>query len=95
MPQLIKPKDFTPRPYQKIVTDFILDTERCGVWSSMGTGKSVATLNALDTLQMLDDRPILVVAPLRVATTTWPDEVRKWNHLRHLTVLPITGSIGE
>lgn len=92
---IIAPKDFTPRPYQGIVTDFILDTERCGIWSSMGTGKTPATLNALDTLQLLDDRPILVVAPLRVATTTWPDEVRKWNHLKHLTVLPITGSEKE
>ena len=64
---IITPKDFAPRPYQGIVTDFILDTPRCGVWSSMGTGKTPATLNALDILQMLDDRPVLVVAPLRVA----------------------------
>ena len=92
---IITPRDFTPRGYQTQITDFILDNERCGVWASMGVGKSVSTLNALDTLQMLDDRPILVVAPLRVATTTWPDEVRKWNHLKHLTVLPITGSEKE
>jgi SNF2 family DNA or RNA helicase len=88
---IVTPKDFTPRPYQKILTDFFLDNERCGGWSSMGTGKTPATLNALDTLQLLDDRPVLVVAPKRVATTTWPDEVRKWNHLKHITVLPITG----
>lgn len=92
---IITPRDFTPRGYQTQITNFILDNERCGVWASMGVGKSVSTLNALDTLQMLDDRPILVVAPLRVATTTWPDEVRKWNHLKHLTVLPITGSEKE
>ena len=92
---IITPRDFTPRGYQTQITDFILDNERCGVWASMGVGKSVSTLNALDTLQMLDDRPILVVAPLRVATTTWPDEVRKWNHLKHLTVLPITGNEKE
>lgn len=89
---IITPREFTARPYGKIITDFILDTDRAGVWAGMGLGKTVSTLNALDTLQMLDDRPVLVVAPLRVATTTWPDEVRKWTHLRHLTVLPITGN---
>ena len=92
---IITPREFTARPYGKIITDFILDNDRAGVWAGMGLGKTVSTLNALDTLQMLDDRPILVVAPLRVATTTWPDEVRKWSHLRHLTVLPITGSEKE
>ena len=92
---IIVPREFTARPYGKIMTDFILDTERCAAWAGMGLGKTVSTLNAVDILQALDDRPILVVAPLRVATTTWPDEVRKWNHLRHLTVLPITGSEKE
>ncbi|KAK1548203.1 hypothetical protein Q3G72_018492 [Acer saccharum] len=46
----------------------------------------------MDTLQVLDDRPQLVVAPLRVATSTWPDEARKWRHLNHMHVLPIVGS---
>lgn len=83
---------FTPRPYGKLITDFILDTERCGVWAGMGLGKTVSTMNALDDLQLLDGRPVLVVAPLRVAATTWPDEARKWAHLQHLHVLPIIGS---
>lgn len=88
----ITPKPFTPRPYQKLVTDFILEHDRCGIWAGMGMGKSSATLNAIDVRQMLSNRPALVIAPLRVATTTWPDEVRKWEHLSHLTVLPIVGS---
>lgn len=89
---IITPKDFTPRPYQHQITEFILENDRCGVWASMGTGKTPATLNALETLLMLDSRPVLVVAPLRVATTTWPDEVRKWTHLSHLAVVPICGN---
>lgn len=83
---------FTPRPYQGMIIDHILDRERCAAWSSMGTGKSVSTLTALDTLQCLDSRPQLVIAPLRVAATTWPDEARKWTHLNHMQVLPIIGS---
>lgn len=83
---------FTPRPYGQIITDHILDVPRCGVWAGMGMGKTVSTLNGLDTLQLLDSRPVLVVAPLRVAATTWPDEAKKWAHLQHLHVLPIIGS---
>lgn len=92
---IITPKDFTARPYQTLLTDFMLENERCAAWAGMGLGKTTSTLNAIDILQLLDNRPVLVVAPLRVATTTWPDEVRKWNHLRHLTVLPIVGSEKE
>lgn len=83
---------FTPRPYGQLITDHILDTERAAVWAGMGMGKTVSTLNGLDTLQLLDSRPVLVVAPLRVAATTWPDEAKKWKHLQHLHVLPIIGS---
>ena len=32
----------------------------------------------------------LVLAPLRVAKTTWPDEIAKWAHLKHLRVSAIT-----
>lgn len=61
----------------------------------MGTGKSVATLNAIDILMLIDDAPVLVVAPLRVARSTWPDEAKKWAHLAHLHVMPVIGSEAE
>jgi hypothetical protein len=38
---------------------------------------------------------VLVLAPLRVARDTWPEEARKWNHLRHVSVMPIVGSESE
>ncbi|MNC40702.1 hypothetical protein D3C75_894270 [compost metagenome] len=37
----------------------------------------------------------MIVAPLRVARTTWPNEVRKWNHLKHLRVVVVTGTLKE
>ncbi|MDD0886415.1 SNF2-related protein, partial [Xylella fastidiosa subsp. multiplex] len=59
----------------------------------MGLGKTVATLTALDVLLVVEDiAPILVIAPLRVAATTWPDEVAKFPHLRHLRVSVVVGS---
>ena len=85
-------REFTPRPYQGLIIDHILDVERPGVWAGMGLGKTVSTFTAIDQWQLLDSRPILIVAPLRVALTTWPEEARKWKHLQHLHVLPIIGS---
>ncbi len=33
--------------------------------------------------------------PLRVARSTWPDEVDKWNHLRNIEMQPIVGTVKE
>lgn len=89
-------KPFRARPYQQIIIEHILDTPRCGVWASMGLGKTVATLTALDTLFAAgEDDPVLVIAPLRVAKRVWPSEVNKWDHLRHIKMMPIVGSEDE
>ena len=72
---------------------FLYDTPRCALWMPMGGGKSVTTLTALDNMSVVDDvYPVLVLAPLRVARTTWPEEVGKWDHLSHLRVSVITGT---
>lgn len=84
---------FKPRPYQQIIIDHILGNPRCAVWAGMGMGKTVATLQALDVLvSFVGVGPALVIAPLRVAQSTWPDEVAKWEDLKHLRVSVITGS---
>ncbi|WP_406705556.1 SNF2-related protein [Sodalis sp.] len=87
-------KVFTPRPYQARMVTHILTHPRCNIWAGMGMGKTVATLTALDTLFKAgsETRPALVLAPLRVATSTWPDEALKWTHLHNLVVQPITGT---
>jgi SNF2 family DNA or RNA helicase len=88
-------KEFTPRPYQELIIDHIIENKRCAIWAEMGVGKTVATLTALDTLQMVEDGPVLIVAPLRVATVTWPDEILKWEHLKGLNISVITGTEKE
>ena len=76
--------------------DHLYEHRRGALWAPMGGGKTVITLTAMDNLSMTDDvYPMLVLAPLRVARTTWPDEVKKWSHLKHLTVAPITGDLKE
>lgn len=91
----MKPRIFTPHPYQELIRDHILDVPRCAVWAGMGMGKSCTTLTALNALQLVDDAPTLVLAPLRVARDTWPEEARKWQHTKHLDIMPIIGSEKE
>jgi SNF2 family DNA or RNA helicase len=81
------------RPYQKLIIDHILDKERCNAFVPMGLGKTVSTLTALSHLGLVDEGPTLVLAPLRVAQSTWPDEVKKWN--LDLPVATVTGTAAQ
>lgn len=88
--------DYKPHPYQGLIMSAIHATRRLAVWAGMGLGKSVSTATALEDLSLAEEvYPILVVAPLRVARTTWPQEYRKWNHLKHIGVTTICGSLKE
>jgi hypothetical protein len=74
------------------MTNHMLDVERGAVWATMGTGKCVATLTALDLLFLGGEtHPALVVGPMRVARDTWRNDALKWKHLRHVNVMPIVG----
>ena len=45
---------------------------------------------------MLDELAVskaLVIAPLRVARSTWPTEAGKWDHLKDLDVSVIVGDV--
>jgi SNF2 family DNA or RNA helicase len=86
---------FDPRTYQHLIIDHILEHPRSGVFAGMGTGKTISTLTALDILELVDPGPALVIAPLRVAQSTWPDEVRKWDHLHNVEVSAVVGNVEQ
>lgn len=88
---------FIPRPYQGLISNFILDHERGNVFASMGTGKTGSSINGFDTLRMFDEaKHLLVLAPKRVAKNTWPREVAKWNEsFGHLSVAAAVGTEAE
>lgn len=89
-------RDFSPHKYQHLIIAAIQQLKRVAVWAGMGLGKTPSTATALEDLSLLEEvYPILVVAPLRVAKTTWPQEYHKWNHLKHRKVAPICGSLKE
>jgi len=67
------------RPYQEEAADFLYANDRAMMLAWVGAGKTATALTALRAL--LGDgfaKRVLVVAPLRVAQTVWPVEVRKW-----------------
>lgn len=94
---LTKPKDFIPRgAFQTEATRFLLEHDRGNLHISMGLGKTIAVLNAIDILILCGEtRPTLIIAPLRVARSTWSDEVKKWTHLAYLKVSLIVGTPKE
>jgi SNF2 family DNA or RNA helicase len=90
-------KPFTPRPYQIEMIDHVINTPRNALFADMGLGKTSSTLTALDNLFVsgYESKPALVLAPLRVAQSVWPDEAKKWCHLRNIEVQPILGTSKE
>lgn len=84
---------YRPYEYQEKGRQWILDNPECCLLWEMGLGKSVVTLTALQDL--MDDceiNRVLVVAPKKVAETTWTTEAAKWRHLRGLRVAKVMGS---
>lgn len=84
---------YKPYDYQRTAMQWIMDKPHCGLFLDMGLGKTVSTLTAIQ--QLIDDcevSRVLVVAPKKVAETTWSTEAEKWEHLHGLKVVKVLGS---
>lgn len=84
---------YKPHAYQEHGRRFMLTHPATAGFMDMGLGKTVTTLTAFNDLWTgLQVRAMLVLAPIRVVENVWPDEVEKWDHLRHLRVSIVRGS---
>lgn len=85
---------YKPHRYQDYAKDFIIDHPEAAVFLDCGMGKSILTLTAIDELMYdrFEIRKVLVIAPLRVARVTWPQEIEKWSHTNYLTYSVIAGT---
>lgn len=80
-------------PYQRVATEFVKANNRCGLFLDMGLGKTLIALTALVELANAGRLVghILIIAPKRIATNTWPDEIEKWEHVRHARYVNLAG----
>lgn len=88
---------FTPHDYQKTAIQAIIENDNYGLFLDMGLGKSIITLSAIEKLiyDYFDIQKVLIVAPKKVAQSTWSQEALKWEHTKHLRVSKILGSSEE
>lgn len=89
--------NFSPHNYQSYAIDYIETHPVAAVLLDMGLGKTVISLTAIADLlfDSFEAHRILVIAPLRVARDTWPAEISKWQHLKHLTYAVAVGTVKE
>ena len=85
-------KTLVPRPYQQLMFDHMVEHDRGCLFAQMGLGKTSTSLMVIDALNCMDPCKTLVLAPKRVAQSTWPNEQKKWTNFRNLEVSPIVGS---
>lgn len=72
--------------YQERAAAHVAAHPRSMLWMGLGLGKTSSTLTAVtELMNSFQVYGVLVVAPLRVAQMTWPREIGKWSHLKHLT----------
>lgn len=85
---------YAPWAYQAHASDHIIENPAAGLFMEMGLGKTVATLTAINELmyERFEVSKVLVIAPKFVALNVWTGERDKWDHLKHLKIIVVTGT---
>lgn len=85
---------FEPHDYQRYCINRIIAESALGLFLDMGLGKTVITLTAINDLKYnrFQVVKVLVIAPKKVAESTWGNETAKWDHLKLLRLSKVLGS---
>ena len=84
---------FKPHEYQKRAIEHILNHRYCALWLDMGLGKSAITLSAITELLLsFAFSKVLIIAPKKVAETTWQSEIKKWSDFNFMPFSTIMGT---
>ena len=88
---------YSPHDYQEYAINFLLENPVAAIFLDMGMGKTSIVLTAIMKLmyERFEVSKVLIIAPLRVARNTWPEEIRKWKHLQGLTFSVVVGTAAE
>ena len=76
-------------PYQTTLVEKAKSIPNLGLFLPPGLGKTATTLTII--AEQMQGKT-LIIAPKRVAETVWDVEIKKWEHLSHLTVSKILGN---
>lgn len=84
---------FKPHLYQQAAVEWAIVKPKTGLFLPMGMGKTVITLTVIQELMYdyFEVTKTLIIAPIRVARSTWPNEIKKWKHTQSLTYALILG----
>ena len=87
-------KSFVPHNYQQYCIDRIINDKAIGLFLDMGLGKTAITLSAIKKLkyEYWRSAKVLVIAPKKVAESTWSKEAAKWEELCSLRFSFVLGS---
>lgn len=87
-------KNFVPHNYQQYCIDRIISDPAIGLFLDMGLGKTAITLMAIKKLkyEYWRSAKVLVIAPKKVAESTWSKEAAKWSELSCLSFSFVLGS---
>jgi SNF2 family DNA or RNA helicase len=84
---------FIAHEYQKAAARFLLNRPLSAIFADPGTGKTAILLMVLSALKRKGALgPVLVTAPLRIATQVWPEEIKKWDQFHGLTFEVLHGT---
>lgn len=88
---------FNPHDYQRYAIEYIESHKIAAILLDMGLGKTAITLTAIYNLlfDYFEITRVLVIAPLRVARNTWPQEIEKWDHLKDIRCSVVVGTEKE
>ena len=77
---------WTPKPYMLEAVKWGMEHANCGLLLDPGMGKTSSTLTLIDILlQKKVITRVLIIVPIRPMYKVWPDEIKKWDHLQHLS----------
>lgn len=87
---------FVPHNYQAMCIDKVVHQNAVGLFLDMGLGKTIITLSAIEELKdRLEVCKVLIIAPKKVAESTWTNESKKWDHTADFKISKVMGSQKE
>lgn len=88
---------YEPHDYQVYASEYIKEHDAAAVFLECGLGKTSITLTAVCDLMFdsFEIHRVLVIAPIRVAKMSWPDEIKKWDHTSDLRYSVAVGTEEE